>query len=282
MAELIDYVEDELVNSKHGNFEEVTEQDNAEPEQPAEEQHQAASDDQLYVETEQQVEDDVVPDKYAGKTKSELAAMLENSQTQIGRQSNEIGEIRRSLDTLIETSVKQKYEEQAPEEVDYFTDPQSAVNRSIDSHPAVRQMEEQNRAMAIQNGKVQLQQKHPDMEKIITDPQFAEWVKQSEGRLRMYEQADQHMDVVMADELLSTYKALRGAQKSVGAAAKKTQRAAVQQAATGAARNNPDGNSSNKVYRRSEIRRLMNKDPEKFDRYEPDIMRAYAEGRVID
>jgi hypothetical protein len=96
----------------------------------------------------------------------------------------------------------------------------------------------------------------------------------------MYEAADQGMDVGMADELMSTYKALRGAQKSVGTAAKRTQREAVNQAATGAARTNPDGNSSNKVYRRSEIRKLMANDPEKFDRYEADILKAYQEGRI--
>ena len=54
----------------------------------------------------------------------------------------------------------------------------------------------------------------------------------------------------------------------------------IKKASTGTARSNPEGTSAKKVYRRRDIIELMNTDPKRYESLMPEIMKAYAEGRV--
>jgi len=54
----------------------------------------------------------------------------------------------------------------------------------------------------------------------------------------------------------------------------------IRKASTGSARSNPDSAKTRKIYRRRDIIELMNRDPKRYEALQPEIMRAYAEGRV--
>lgn len=277
-AEIVENVEDELVHSKYGNFEEVLEETR---EAEAEERHEP--EDYLADAVVEEIPDpdEDVPEQYRGKSKSELAKMLKDTQSQIGRQSNEIGEMRKVFDQFVQTQARQATHEPEPvQEVDYFTDPQAAVHRTIDQHPAVQEVQNLSRNMAMQNGIAQLRAMHPDMNNVLSSDEFKSWVKSSPARVRMYQDADQGMNVDMANELLTTFKQLQGAKSSVSEVSKRAQRSAVQGASTGASRSNQDGMRSTRVYSRAAIRKLMINDPERYDAEQPEILKAYAEGRV--
>src|SRR5210317_963016 len=85
-----------------------------------------------------------IPDKYKGKTAEELVQMHQEAEKLLGRQSSEVGELRKVVDTYIQTQLTQEQQPapQQDEEVDWFTDPDKAVDRAIQNHPKIKEAEE--------------------------------------------------------------------------------------------------------------------------------------------
>jgi len=98
----------------------------------------------------------------------------------------------------------------------------------------------------------------------------------------LFTKADAEFDFNSADELLSTYKAIKAVQsneKQVQAAATqaKAQETALRAAAvdTGGT-----GEVSRKIYRRADLIKLKMTDPDRYMALQDEILAAYAEGRV--
>ncbi len=223
-----------------------------------------------------------LPEKYRGKSAADIARMHQEAEKALGRQGNEIGELRKVFDDFVQTSARSNQEPQqaAPEEVDYFVDPKTAVDRQIQNHPVLQQAQAVAVEMQKAQGVAQLQSKHADLKEVLSSQEFGEWVQASPVRQRLYMEADQGMSVQAADELLSTFKQIRRTaqtSQNVSAQARKT---ALQGANTGSSRNNPDGQRSGRIFSRPQIRRLMKNDPEQYEAMQDQIMAAYAEGRV--
>ena len=84
--------------------------------------------------TEQPQEQSTIPEKYQGKSMEEIVQMHQEAEKLLGRQSGEVGELRKVVDDYISQSITTQAPQQTvePEEdIDYFTDPQGAVNRAI-------------------------------------------------------------------------------------------------------------------------------------------------------
>ena len=273
MATLIDeeqVVETELQEGETlANIEEDTPvQDITEPEPAVEEEEPA---------------EDTPPSKYEGKSHEEMVAILEERERMIGQQSNELGNLRSTFDAMAKTqSVPAQPEPEPVEEADFFVDPQKAVDSRISNHPALKQAQEMAQKLAYAQGLSTLQQRHPDLQDVVGSEKFKEWIKSSPARLRRYEYADQTGDVDEADDLISTWKQLNKTVATAKAAEKSAQKKAVRAAAVGSPRGNADAASSKRVYRRADIRQLMKSDPERYEALQPEIMQAYAEGRIRD
>jgi hypothetical protein len=136
--------------------------------------------------------------------------------------------------------------------------------------------------LAYAQGLATLQQRHPDIQEVVADHKFKEWITGSPSRTRRYQYADQSGDVDEADDLVSTWKQLNKTVATAKAAEKTAQKKAVQAASVSGPRGNADAASSKRVYRRADIRQLMKSDPDRYESLEPEIMQAYAEGRVRD
>ena len=223
-----------------------------------------------------------VPSKYQGKTLEDIVTMHQEAEKLIGRQAQEVGEVRKLADQLIKNNLAQQTQlpqtKPQQEEVDFFEDPQKAIQRAVENHPdvqAAKQTSAQFRAMQTQQ---QLAAKHPDFAEVVRDGEFQEWVKASPIRLNMFALADSAYDFNSADELLSTFKQIRGvkAQQTQDAGKqvlnKNLRAASVDVGGT--------GESSQKVYRRADIMKLMTSDPDRYEALQPEIMAAYASGRV--
>lgn len=93
---------------------------------------------------------DAVPDKYAGKSVQEIVRMHQEAEKLLGRQSAEVGDLRKVVDQYIQTQLSsaqasnQQKQENPEDEIDFFSDPEKAVQRAIDNHPKVRQAEQFN------------------------------------------------------------------------------------------------------------------------------------------
>jgi len=230
------------------------------------------------VEQTQTVEEDL-PEKYRGKSAKEIIAMHQEAEKLIGKQAQEVGEVRKLADDLIKQNLNSNHKPIVEEpEVDFFEDPKKAILNTVNQHPDVLAAKAATQEFKRMNIQQKLAQKHPDFTQVVQDAEFAEWVKQSPVRLGLYAKADSEFDFDSADELLSTFKQLKQVQAKQVAAVDNTARQQSLKAASVDV--GGTGESSKKVYRRTDLIRLKMTDPDRYEALQPEIMAAYAEGRI--
>ena len=231
---------------------------------------------------EEQPQESDIPEKYKGKSVEDLVQMHQELEKFSGKQSTEVGELRSVVDGYIQTQLDQQQapvQQQEDEDVDFFVDPKDAVNRAIDNHPKIRQAEEYAAAHKKQATLSQLKSDHPDLERVLQHPKFAEWIKGSKIRTQLFVQADQGYDYDAAHELFSLWKERNNVAKQTVSVEKQARKNTLKSASTGNARGTAEG-SRRKVYRRADIIKLMKTDPDRYNAMSDEILRAYAEGRV--
>jgi hypothetical protein len=140
---------------------------------------------------------------------------------------------------------------------------------------AARQAGQDFKKMQIQQ---KLAQEHPDFGQIVQDSDFVDWVKSSPVRIGLYAKADGEFDYDSANELLSTYKQLRGIKAKQTTDAGETQRKSSLKAASVDV--GGTGESGKRIYRRADLIRLKMTDPARYDALSEEIYQAYSEGRV--
>lgn len=235
-----------------------------------------------------QAEVAAIPDKYKGKSLEEIVKMHQEAEKLIGRQAQEVGEVRKLADDLIKQQLNTKQQDTQPRvednEIDYFTDPKQAVNQAVANNPIVRNLQEQAEMQARQQGAAQLQSKFPNFQETVASTDFHDWIKSSKVRIDLFTRAN-NFDFDAAEELLSTYNAIRGVkeQKAQQADAElvQTDKASRSQALrTAAVQKGGTGEVSKPIYKRADIIRLRMQDPNRYNDMHDDIMLAYAEGRV--
>lgn len=224
-----------------------------------------------------QVSDDI-PKEYQNKTPAELIKMHQEAMGKIGQQGNEVGELRKIVDDFI---LKQSTKEapEPAEEVDFFSDPDKAVENKISNHPLIKEMRETSLRTKQDQSKQALLSKHPDAAQIVQDPQFIEWVRGSEIRRELLTRADQQYDTNAADELFSTWKQMQQITQSAVDSEKNSRKEAIKKASTGGAKGSSEA-PSKKIYRRQDIIELMKTNPQRYMAMEPEIRQAYLEKRV--
>jgi len=222
-----------------------------------------------------------VPDKYQGKSTAEIVRMHQEAEKLLGKQSSEVGELRKVVDDYITTQLSntETQTKEPEEEIDFFSEPERAVARAIENHPKIKEAEQISNQYRQTTATAKLESKHPEMKTILSDPKFAEWIKGSKIRTQLFAQADTQYDYDAADELFSNWKERQSVVGQTVANEKQQRKEAVKAASTGNARGN-GGQSSKKVYRRSDIIKLMKTDPDRYLALSDEIMQAYSEGRV--
>lgn len=264
MATFIDEGDEPVQEDEELEFEEQQEPEEETPEEP-----------------EQQDDEDDIPDKYKGKSVKEIVRMHQEAERAIGKQGSEVGELRRIVDDFVkaQTVTKQQQAPEVEEEVDFFTDPEKAIAKAISKHPKVQQAEQ----MALRTAQAEiiaaLKTNHPDYGEIIKDASFAEWIGKSKVRQELFARADRNYDYDAANELLSTWKERKQVVAQSQAVEQVQRKQAVKSASTGSSKGSGEP-ASKKTYRRSDIIELMQRDPDRYQALAPEIMQAYAEGRV--
>ena len=267
MAEILNEVQDEELqqDEEYTTFDEPVEQDNS-------------SEEQLVEDTEEEEEDDT-PEKYRGKSPKDIIRMHQEAEKLLGRQSSEVGELRKLVDNFILSQTQAAQPKEEEDDVDFFEDPQKAIERAIAKHPKVREAEQASAAMRQQAAMATLNAKHPDYREVLGDPAFAEWVQASKVRTELYHRADKSFDIDSADELLSTWKERQRVVSQTKEVEDKALKQSRKAAATGGGKGGGEGRSR-KVYRRADIINLMQNDPARYLELADEITLAYSEGRV--
>jgi len=234
---------------------------------------------------EEQSEDTVVPPKFKGKSVDEILASYQNLEQQYGKQGNELGELRKLADTLIQKNLQESQnntvqeQEQALTEDDFLANPVDSVRKIVEeSLQPIKGALNQSQA---ENTMSRLQTKHPDIEGIVKDLDFQKWVMESVPRQEMWQRASAG-DFNYADELFTQYKSLNGIQQAQHQEQVRTEKERELQAATAVASgSSQDAVSQNKpTYKRAQLIRLQLEDPNRYADLQPEIFQAYKEGRV--
>jgi hypothetical protein len=230
-----------------------------------------------------------MPEKYKNKSLDEIVRMHQEAEKLIGRQAQEVGEVRKLADSLLKQQLEAKHDKQPEpaQEIDWFEDPQKAINQALESNPVLKQLQEQQAIQAQRAALDAIEKTHPDFVSVAQSEDFQQWIASSRARQRLYADANNY-DVDSALELLDNYKSLRGLKqqkeetsKAADEALKKTdsegrskalKAAAVQQGGT--------GETGKPVYRRADLIRLRMQDPNRYESMADEILNAYAEGRV--
>jgi hypothetical protein len=225
--------------------------------------------------------DDEIPEEFRGMSVKDLANIAKHARREMGRQANELGEVRKLADELIKSQLQPKQEPEKPKEVDFFENPQEAIRQAVETNPRVVAAEQFAIQAQREQAKQKLAQMHPDFGQVVRNSEFADWVKSSRVRTKLFQEAEAY-DLDAADELLSTFKALKAVKQQAVAPvisdAEKTARSQAMQAA--AVDTSGSGETSRKVYRRADLIRLKMRDPAKYEDMADEILAAYREGRV--
>jgi hypothetical protein len=226
-------------------------------------------------------EEPSLPEKYQNKSLQEVVQMHQEAEKLLGKQSSEVGELRGVVDDYIQTQLKQQapVQQQEEDDTDFFVDPQAAVNRAIDNHPKIQEANQVTQRYRKETALAELSKKHPEMDTILKDTKFAEWIKGSKIRTQLFVQADQQYDYDAADELLSLWKERASVAQQTVAVEKQVRKQQVKSASTGNARGTGQSQRK-KQYRRADIIKLMKTDPDRYASLSEEIFQAYAEGRV--
>ena len=244
-------------------------------------ENKAAENPQATAKKQEEQQESTIPDKYQGKSIEEIVQMHQEAEKLVGRQSSEVGELRKIVDDFIKTKVEETKQEVSPSpqdesvnDLDFFENPKEAITKAISSSDEVKQMRELLASQQQQTILSKLNEKHPDYVEIVQDGEFAEWVKASQVRVELLKRADAY-DFSAADELLSTWKQLSGVRE----VSKQDRKQQIKAASTGSGKGSGEP-TTRKIYRRSDIVNLMIKDPERYKANVEEFDRAYREGRV--
>ena len=226
-------------------------------------------------------EEPEIPQKYQGKSTAEIVRMHQEAEKLLGKQSSEVGELRKVVDDYIQTQLSEQAPQQSEpeEEIDFFSEPDKAVARAIDNHPKIKEAEKISNQYRQSTAMAELQRRHPDMNEVLKNEKFVDWIKGSKIRQQLFVQADQQYDYEAADELFTLWKERQQVVSQTAATEKTERKKAVKAASTGNVRGSGE-QSAKKVYRRSDIIKLMKEDPERYMSLSNEIMAAYADGRV--
>lgn len=222
----------------------------------------------------------VVPEKFQGKSLEDVIHSYSELESELGRKAQEVGELRKLSDTLLQKELdaieKSKHEEQVEiDETDFFDDPASSVRKIIKQE--LDPIKEKVSTIDKQEALSKIKEAHSDYEKIVGDTDFQEWVNSSPIRRELWTRADANMDYNSANELFGGWKDKKAVNRDRAEelATNREENLARATLETGGT-----GESSKKIYRRQDLIRLRINDPEKYNSMQQEIMTAYNEGRV--
>ena len=234
------------------------------------------------VEVSDVLEDDIqgVPDKFKGKELTDVIDAYTNLEKELGRKNNEVGELRKLTDDFIKQELEptEKKENQKIDLDDLLEDPDAVIQKALDNNPKVAELERQLKHARVEDARKSFEAQHKDWEDVMGSTDFQSWITESPVRANMFTNAHKNYEYDVADELLNLYKGVRGVAKAEAEKTASSNRNKALKATTVEKGSAPE--KSKPVYRRADLIRLKQTNPEKYKSMEPEIYLAYQEKRV--
>jgi len=240
------------------------------------------------VDASEDTESSEIPSKFAGKSTEEIIDSYTNLEKELGRKAQEVGELRKLSDSFLQAEVsrQQNPQDNTPLEtkdndVDFFDDPNKAVNDMIENHPKFQEFQQFQAQQAQAGAEARLKQTHPDFTEVVQDKSFQEWVQDSPIRMQMFQAADAY-NFDAANELLTNWKDRSMISKTQEVKEKaEVERKEALKAGTAESRTSSGSGKGGKTFRRADLIRLKMENPNRYESLQDEIYAAYAEGRVV-
>lgn len=217
-----------------------------------------------------------IPEKFADKSKEEIAQSYAELEKRLGNQGQELGDLRKVADNYLRQQLDTNDTKTEVDEVDFYDDPKKAVNQVIESNPAIQRVQELENQLKYST----FTNKHPNFKDTAGSEEFQKWVQSSNVRTRMYKNAD-NLDFDEANDLFDLWDERQDMVKEAVSREKVLKEEEKERAlkdATG--ESGSTGNTSRKMYRRADLINLRATNPDKYSAMQDEILAAYAEGRV--
>ena len=159
---------------------------------------------------------DSVKTRFLGKSPEEIMESFAEAQALISRQGQELGELRKTTQTLIELQSKPVVQpEPSPEPEkgvtvdDLYDDTEGAITKVVkkstkDTSERIEALEKELAQRRAQDVEGDLERRYPGWKVEASKPEFLEWVKASPVRLRLAKAADSY-DLDSANDLLELW-----------------------------------------------------------------------------
>lgn len=232
-----------------------------------------------------------VPEKYSGKSIEDVIKMHIEAEKAMGRQGNELGELRRFADSLVQRDLsmasepKKDHSDAAPavewDDDDLKGSVQSMIKAALNDELAG--VKQSLGTLGAQTTESRLVEAHgKNVAKTWKSQNFVDWVSSSKVRQQLYATGNRG-DFDSAHELLDTYKALNKTEAPSDdpepTPADPTNAAKKVQLESASGRK--ASNAGKPTYRRADIMRLRQENPKEYRANFDAIQKAYIEGRVV-
>lgn len=223
-----------------------------------------------------------LPDKLKDKSAEEIANMYLELEGLQGRQAQELGSLRKSVNDIIQREFEQakssKEADVMEAELEYgelIDDPKNAIKKAVKSD--IDDVRDELNKFRTQQALEKFTQKHPDFKEVVQTTEFANWVQESPFRVRTYYAADAG-DLEAADDLISEF-------KNISVLKSKDNNDQKRSKALKGAMSEPSGATASqgrtKKYRSSDLVNLRVNNPTAYEANRAEYEAAYVEGRVI-
>ena len=225
---------------------------------------------------------DTLPDKFKGKDAHDIANSYMELEKEMGRKNNEVGELRKLTDDFLKQQLEPAavVKENQIDLDDLLENPNDVVTKIAENanDSRISALENELKQARVAEQKTGFESKHSDWDDVLKSQDFGNWVTGSAVRQKMFQDANSNYDYATLDEVFSLYKDVRGAVKEQAEEKAVTKRKkALKNTSTD---KGSTGEVSKKVYRRADLIRLKQTDPDRYSSMSDEIMLAYAEKRV--
>lgn len=226
-----------------------------------------------------------LPEKFKDKTIKDVITSYENLEKEYGRRNNEIGELRKLTDQLLDLERKPK-EEEAKEETlnadSLLENPEEAIRKTLENDPTIKGIKENLLNKERADNLKTFETTHANWKEVMVSPEFLKWIGSSKVRTQMFIDADKNYDYETGSDLLTDFKELNTAESTDTGAdeqAAKEKLEADHKAITTEKKSKSKG-SRRKIYARAQIINMKINNPTEYERRRDEFDKAYMEGRV--
>jgi hypothetical protein len=248
-----------------------------------EEEKEVEEEEQDTTEEEAKPKEENIPEKFQGKTLAEVVKSYENLEREFGRKSNEVGQLRKLTDQLLDLE-RPKEEKKEVKKIDpdaLIENPDEVLNEAISNNPTLKSIEERLVSRDRETAQAAFETAHPDWKEVMGSDEFAQYIKASPVRERMLIEADQNFDYQTGASLLEDFKRLYPSNTAAdeGGASGEEEVEEVGKKITTESKSK-SRSTGKKIYRRQQLIDLRVNNPEEYERRQDEFRKAYEEGRV--